>query len=372
MKMPLNLLGTDFGYWQMSGVVGGPTHVPSTWADRYDSWGVAATKVQDYIPKGYQRTRPGNPRADLGQFLIELRDIPKLPLTKGLFKVSKRPGKYGFRTVSGVPFQEIPRELFRNLTSLRNLGSEYLNVVFGWKPLLSDLRKMYYLWQDVDRRMGQIIRENGKAISRRANVETSSTLDVVDGPTAQPFAYYNIWGGVPNFPTFEGTTVLTHLKRTYARVWYMAKYQYYIPDVGSSLWTTRARAALFGVLPTPALLWEVLPWSWLIDWFTNVGDIYSNISPNAVDNLVTLYSYTMKNVKTYESWHAHVHHSAGTAVWSHPGCDAGFASYLSEETKLRFPGGSPFTLNTKLADFSPYQLGVLAALGLSRGGKHIS
>jgi len=367
VSMPLHLDKDSLGTWKILGVVGGPSSPPSSFT--YPTWGQAATAVQSYIPRGYKLTRPGNPVASLGQFLIELRDLPTIPFSKGLFKVSKRRNKYGFKTVQGVPFQQIPKVLLENLTSVRNLGSEYLNVVFGWKPLLSDLRKMYHLWQTVDKRMGQIIRENGKAISRRATVDEGTKLDIT--PTTYNTPWVNCYGGVPAFPTFDGKTLYTAIRYSYYRVWYMAKYQYYIPDVGSSQWTARARAALFGALPTPELLWEVLPWSWLIDWFTNVGDIYSNISPNAVDNLVSLYSYTMRHEKSINSFHAHVSQSPGDSFWVHPGADTTLSTFYKEETKLRFPGGSPFVLNAQGADFSPYQLGVLAALGLSRSGSPI-
>lgn len=365
--MPLTLLGTSFGTWQMRGVAGCPTTPPSNWDDRYSSWGDAATAVQSYIPSGYKKTRPGNPQASLGQFLIELRDIPRIPLSGGIFGVSKRPGKYGFRTIQVQRFQDIPGQLLKNLTSLKNLGSEYLNVVFGWKPLLSDLRKMFYLWQNVDKQMAQIIRENGKGIDRRATIEEDTSV-VMSDPVVYNTPFVNVYGSVPAFPTFVGTTEYRTIEYSYTRVWYMAKYQYYIPDVGSSLWNARARAALFGALPTPELLWEVLPWSWLVDWFTNVGDIYSNISPNAVDNLVSLYSYTMKHVKTVTSWHATVSCTRGDGeVWFHPSFDGIFSSFATEETKLRFPGGSPYVLNIGTGqDLSPYQLGVVAALGLSR------
>jgi len=238
-----------------------------------------------------------------------------------------------------------------------------LNVVFGWKPFVNDLRKMYNLWQTIDKRMAQIVRENGRGIRRKATIK-----DVTDtSQTGADFntCFVNVYGGAgPNGPGCSTQYRVT--TRTKTKVWFVGKYQYYIPDTGSSQWTTRARAALFGALPTPDLLWEVLPWSWLIDWFGNVGDVVSNLSPNAVDNLTTQYSFTMRTVKTAIRCDAYCVAPAAGGVFVSPAVDRTFTSVFEDEVKQRVGGGNPFGIGVELASLSGYQLSILAALGLSK------
>jgi hypothetical protein len=122
-----------------------------------------------------------------------------------------------------------------------------------------------------------------------------------------------------------------------------------------------------------------MPYSWLIDWFSNVGDVVSNMSMNAVDNLVTNYSFVMRR----ESWEQ----SASVITWHEKRDDFGGSppsksssslgswwkahrgSYSSTERweiKSRVGGGNPFGLDVSLPSLSGRQLAILAALGISR------
>lgn len=146
----------------------------------------------------------------------------------------------------------------------------------------------------------------------------------------------------------------------------MAKYQYYIPDTSSWQWDARARAVLFGALPTPSVVWEVLPWSWMVDWFTNVGDVMSNASVNAVDNLVALYSYIMEHkTTTVECTAVSQWESKYNQYWAYPGGSCTSVGKSTVETKARC-GGSPFGMGITFSGLSAGQGAILAALGLSR------
>lgn len=239
-----------------------------------------------------------------------------------------------------------------------------MNVVFGWKPFVNDLRKMYNLWQTVDRRLAQIVRENGRSIRRKATVLEDTSVSTVE--TAYPYPYAGVWSGIPNW--IPGSTVRTVTRKTYTRVWFSGSFRYFILDIGTSQWDTRARAALWGVTPTPELLWSVLPWSWLVDWFANVGDVVSNASSNAVDNLTLEYAYLMKHtVETLQVDISTQH--AGVDLprsWKWPQVDHTYMSSYSTETKLRAVGDYPMLWGSNPSGLSAYQVGVLAALGASR------
>ena len=333
--------------------------------------GVRADAARHYAT-GYARTRPGNPEASLAQFLMELR-------SDGL------PGIPGKSLLKRVPFQRVPREAqmqneyFVKLQRTANvpdrafsqkLGGEYLNLVFGWRPFVRDLRDMYNLWHDIDRQLAKLIRENGRYVRRKATVldDTSTTVEVP--PYEYGFPYLNCYGAPPNW--MSGKTVYTRTRTTKTRVWFSGSYRYYIPDVSSSQWTKRAVASLFGGIPTPELMWELMPYSWLIDWFGNVGDVVSNMSLNAVDNLTLRYSFIMKRIRTWIEHTSVVNHSGQTAKptdffknnW--PAADHVFRSIEYIDQKVRVGGGNPFGLDVGLTSLDAGQLAILAALGISR------
>jgi len=347
---PFQLFGPRVS-WATGGVMAvvnsAPAWIPTSGSLAETNWSNLKDIASSHWLSGFVKARPGNPVASLGQFVYELKELPSIPYSGGL---------------SSVPFRNWPRHLLRVLSDFRNLGSEYLNYSFGWKPFVGDLRKMYNLWKTIDKRMAQIVRENGRSIRRRATLvnERSRNVELGEGlPGAWIYGWPYLGGGYASIKT---TRIVEE------DVWFVGKFQYYIPDTSSSMWNAKARAALFGVLPTPELIWNVLPWSWLIDWFSDMGDFYSYFSANAVDNLVCHYSYVMRR------WKARTEYSVDTnrdglnappfAFW--PNLTFSFSTVLEDEIKMRYGGGNPFGLNVKLDSLSGHQLAILAALGISR------
>lgn len=353
--------GTNFHCF----AAGGDVRVQNVSVPVPPSWATVRADTSSYYATGYNRARPGQPLASFGQFLIELRDLPRLPL-KGF-------GTFGFKTISPSSVSGIGRSFFsRMIEFLRLSGDEYLNIQFGWKPFVSDLRKAYHLMKTIDKQMAQIIRDNGRNIRRRATIQDETATSQTVQESGVPWLN---WVGVPpSYPISGGcnpwsrSTVTT---RTKTRIWFAGSFRYYIPDTGSWQWNARARAALFGVLPTPELLWEVLPWSWLIDWFTNVGDVLANLSPNAVDNLVMNYSFIMKEVSIRTEYTNTTSYGSNTIggkpFWDIPAFSATTSSVDEDITRTRVGGGNPFGLDVPASSLTSGQWAILAALGLSRG-----
>jgi hypothetical protein len=285
---------------------------------------------------GYKKARPGNPVASAGQFLYELyTDLPTIPL-----------------------------RLLWKLRKFQTLGHEYLNIQFGWLPFVSDLKKMYNLTQTIHKRLDELVRNNGKVIHREATVRSSRDVTSSVVHSEYPFSGLSLFSYMPPLWGSGRTTIITTTETT-ERVWFSADFRYYTPDIGSSRWTARAVATLFGVNPTPDLLYQVLPWSWLLDWFTNVGDVISNASNNAVDNLVADHAFIMRHasVKTTTSI---------STSWENHGNEDGMKngslsleSFDFTETKCRGMG-NPFLPSLSLTDFTSRQAGIAAALGISR------
>lgn len=329
----------------------------------FPSWLSMQAMLLPYAATGFNRTRPGNPQAGLGQFLGELRDLPKIP------------GRGIIGALKGRSLQSYPRYLFDRLRSFLSLsGSEYLNYQFGWRPFVKDLKDMYYVWRYLDKLIAQIRRDNGRNI-RRSTTLYSDTSTSQTTPTSYNFAYALVYNAPPNW--HGGSSLVVQTEKVEERIWYSSSMRYWIPDTTSSLWTAQAKAALFGVLPTPSVLYELLPWSWLIDWFSNVGDVVANVSPNAVDNLVLNYHFVMRSWKrTLESTSFSNHTGQVELNQSNIGpqvlkkWDPAYAAFRSREileVKARVGGGSPYLPGVQLSGLTAYQLSILAALGISRG-----
>jgi hypothetical protein len=237
--------------------------------------------------------------------------------------------------------------------ALKQLGNEFLNVEFGWKPLVSDLRSAAKAIIESEKILKQLQRDSGQPIRR------SATL-----PTAYEKTTTSYGDFVPDGPwsnqVSSGEVVVR--RENYRRTRFSGAFTYYF-DPGTmsniSRIATEARL-LYGVELTPEVLWNLAPWSWLVDWVTNVGDVLHNVSTFQSDGLVMPYGYAMDH-----SWST-VSKSIGpyTTVGSNP-----LSSYSSITTKVERKTrikASPFGFGLVDTSFTTRQFAILAALGITR------
>jgi hypothetical protein len=293
-------------------------------------WSQGATSIN--------RARPGGAEAGLGQFLVELRELPRSlagswTQVKDGFLANQRP---------------------RKSTGSR-IGSAHLGVNFGLLPVIRDLQNAYRLSVHLEKRLNQLRRDNGKRVRRRVTV-----LNDVDTTTTVTVGGSNI--APTNLIVTNPPQVLTTTQLTSTRSWFSGSFRYYIPEVETLRWTGEAISALYGTKLTPELLWEVIPWSWLIDWFTNVGDVIANFSANAAGDLTLEYGYQM-----YERINR-LGHDCKFTIKTNAGPKTLTSGVVRENIVRARGGASPFGFSITPTDLSSRQLGILTALGVSRWG----
>jgi hypothetical protein len=148
--------------------------------------------------------------------------------------------------------------------------------------------------------------------------------------------------------------------------WFSGAFVYHLPqsffaDLYSPFASDFQRVShLFGLELTPDVLWELTPWSWAVDWFSNVGDVIHNVSAWANDGLVMKYGYIMEYSFVQDTY---------TFVGP-TNVVGGFAGRppnltLVVETKVR-KKANPFGFGLTMSGLSTVQKSILAAVGLSR------
>lgn len=281
---------------------------------------------------GWKKYRPGNPTASVGQAVGEAHKIPTIPF----------------------------RSLYRRAITLKKLGSEYLNVQFGWFPFLNDLRQAVKTAWDIDNALKQLRIDNGQNVRRRGTIsstESSSSGTFLD--SMRPVLTSEF------YPTGAPTPTANWTDRTTVTHYFSAKFRYWIPDIDSPDWEGRAKRILFGTNLTPSLVWELTPWSWLIDWETNIGDVLSNLSSNAAENLVAVYAYAM--TKSERTVLCSVHRTVRTLFPLSIPYEAHASSGFTETVYIR-SAANPYGFGLTFADLNDRQMLILTALGLSRHG----
>lgn len=275
------------------------------------------------------RCQPAKPAADLATFVGELRE--GLPRAVGIHLNSK----------SGI-------------RQARNAGDEYLNVEFGWKPLLRDIHKFADTYRNASRILDRYNRLAGVLIRRvyRFPTELSVEEESLGYRYPLPLLHPACYNG--------GPLELKLLKTEKVERWFSGSFVYPSVDSGNLFDKIDSANALYGVKPTPETLWNLAPWSWAADWVGNTGDVFANISSIQSGGLVMHHAYMMEHkTNTYE------YSMLSDNTWrSHPGRHSIRQTFIGE-TKKRV-GATPYGFGLNWDGFDHRQLAILASLGISR------
>jgi hypothetical protein len=247
---------------------------------------------------------------------------------------------------------------------IRNLGSEYLNIEFGWKPLVNDVKKMVSSVLRANETIAQYQRDSGRKVRRKFQFdeEKGTRVESIKSSVRPAVLSNYVDGFLPLFSEQRGQLVET--TSFYRKVWFSGAYSYWLPQ-GDSVLSELARVEalgnkILGTRLTPEVLWELAPWSWLSDWVMNVGVNISNFSSFSNDNLVIRHAYLMR--------HYVLDHSTLLSGVRPQRSNKPPGPYLAEWSttdKVRIKA-TPFGFGLNPADFSLRQWAILGALGMTK------
>lgn len=249
-------------------------------------------------------------------------------------------------------------QLFRQRArTAKAAGGEYLNLQFGWLPLISDIRATAQAVVQTEAIVSQLIRDSGKNVRRRydfpvqtENVQLATTINQMPWPGLYP-AMWTV-DGIPPF-------VHTYTKRS---VWFEGCFTYYVDPQAFRGLQGAARQArhIYGLQLTPDVLWNASPWSWLVDWVINVGPVLKNVGLFAQDGLTLRYGYTMENtIKRHTTRYPKLRSAMGGALPSNPT----FVFHCESKKRIE---QSPYVLGLTGAEFTLRRAAILTALGLTK------
>lgn len=278
------------------------------------------------------RVLPTNPAADAATFSAELL-------------------REGLPSIVGVPL------LGRDKGPIRNrVGSEYLNWEFGWAPIIAGLKDFAVVAKDYEKILEQYRRDSGRNVRRRYTfpdeVETTQTRSgTVSYPSPLNVQYFT-----------KGGVLTTTVKKTRRR-WFSGCFTYYLDPGDTAMGRARRHAQeaqkLLNLELTPAVVWNLAPWSWAIDWFTNVGDVFHNLSAFQQDGLVMRYGYIM------ETTIHEVTYNLSGLVWKNAAGPSSITETYRTVGKRRLRA-TPYGFGVDVDALTNRQLGIVAALGMTK------
>jgi hypothetical protein len=189
------------------------------------------------------RTNPSRPNVVPLNLVQDLYDLPRM--LKDVGRLIRTPRKH--------------------LTP-RDAANQYLGAKFGWIPLIHDIQTVINLQQYVDSRVKELRRlYSEEGLKRRIQLGNNSAQ--IDGLAA---IYSDSYTGFLLGKQSIGTTT-----RTWGTVrWKPTNLPCpgWQPSDAELIQQAKQVASGFTTEGLIKGAWDLLPWSWMIDWFGNVGD----------------------------------------------------------------------------------------------------
>lgn len=267
---------------------------------------------------------------------------------------------------------------------LRAVGSEYLNVQFGWLPLIADIRKTIEALSNASAILTNYQRDSGRNIRRRytlPDLTFSQFYNTAGGNVSAGAA--SLWtgyrpdgfptggsGGGGQSPSVESSTLVVSVSAKQER-WFSGAFTYYVPPGGSFLKDLARFEALsnklLGTRLTPEVLWNLAPWTWLVDWIVRLGDHISLYTRFQDDGLVLRYGYLMvrDRVTVSSNFSTRYERSSGVFRRGHHFTQV----KLDRKRRVR---ATPFGFGLNpTSDFTARQWSILGALGMTQSPRSL-
>jgi len=319
--------------------------------------------------KGWNRTFPLHPVYQLGVSLIELKDFPRMITQTQEF----------VRSIRNLPLSNVAKTVGQALKDIKKgpkyMSEHYLNLQFGWVPFLQDLFFLTQAKEKLHKKLRWLTRKNGKGVRRKVELDAGGFSEeiprfIASSSTCFPILSSNCYDSGMSIPYPYS------VRKTYDhRIWFSAKYRFWIPELASDPYSLEDHALLkselLGLALDPTILYKVFPWSWLLDWFTSTGNVVQNIYLRAKYHVVAEYAYVMCSENYSYQAPGYVRVQTGkqvSFVWVGPIRTMSGESRTEYEFRNR-EVANPYGFGFTFASLSAYQWSILVALGLTGGGK---
>lgn len=328
--------GSVLSYYQWNGALVVTAAPPMTMPDVASQQGMAGSAMRSYAP-----TRPD---FQLTRFVGELRDANRL-----------------FRPDGYVP------------TSLSGTGNSFLHYNFGVMPTVSDIQTGAEAIVQSDKKFGQFVRDSARLIHRRSRRVLGEDVNTITyayisgrGPTTYSAngATVKAYTGMTAFGQLGPSMALRVHRRLELRT--SSVFEYFVGDPSGFVtrqdsYVAKARKMLGGGL-TLSTAYDLSKFSWMVDWFVDIGGLLAYQQQVADHSLVQRRgSSTVESISTSSAEYRPTINSGDNKNYSD---FSGLASGI-HKTSRRVVGGA-YGMKPDLS-LNGFQWAVLGSLGMTRG-----
>jgi len=219
----------------------------------------APAEINELISGSLQSLLPNiRPQLSTVNSTIELKDFKTVPGTiKNILKLPRGVLRKG-------------RNFKRIIDILRVAADVYLQLKFNIQPLLSDVNGIYRALAKTERRLNDLISRAGKLQTRHYMKSLNEYEDSDEERGPRVALTYTTQGSEGQF---YSSTAVDQRVIVYSPSTFHAQIQYNYHYTDYQLEHARVLALLdaFGVNLNPAIIWNAIPWSFVVDWLVDVS-----------------------------------------------------------------------------------------------------
>lgn len=214
----------------------------------------ANSLLSKHAPALLKKWSPNARTFTLFRNIVELKDIPRAinQLNDTLNNFRKL-----FVSMNSSPITR--REVFDlSLRSARDIPKEFVSFHFGWKQLYSDIQGLLDLPEKMTKKYNFLITRSGKPTTFRVGMKV-------------PFAQSGVSGFAYTGSPYEHTTSSSSRMDKESELRLVINATFDFPPINPVRFNHKNFLERIGAYPRPTDLYNLVPWSWLVDWFTGLG-----------------------------------------------------------------------------------------------------
>lgn len=217
----------------------------------------------------------------------------------------------------------------------------HLNYNFGWKPFLGDVLGVLETLNTFEARLSRLLREQNRPLRKRFSESGTKVESLWSTP-------------VPNTPR-----TIEYDLSAQANFTSCFDFTYSLPDYKMQELRNRAWLDALGLHATIGNLWQILPWSFVVDWFVDVGGMLDTFQSDWVQPWL-MFHQSCYSRKVYGSCRISISHRAlSGAVYKGTPVTLDFSHYS------RCLGLPTFQVGDPNLDADKIRLGASLALSLT-------
>lgn len=193
---------------------------------------------------------------DMINFLIDLKQLPAAIMSLKSIKdqlIGTRDG--------GAPWLKNLKKGLRNGDSIKAAARKHLEANFGWSPLLGDVSKIFTILHTVEKRLDWLRRNRNKSVRVGSRRSYSNSDELYLG----------------SFGPRLGPKVRMYRTATQGDLYCTGYVRQNLPWLDEWWGWVRGVIGAGGMNRPLSVIWERIPFSWLVDYFVPVGNYLSSV-----------------------------------------------------------------------------------------------